>query len=56
MHRYLINFKKSTRDRAAELSTRAYNHYLRLKPFAGKIYQPLKEIHNKYFGKFYGKN
>ena len=56
MHRYFVNFKKSAGDRAAEISARAYNHYQRIRPFVGKIYKPLKEIHNKYLGKYYGKS
>lgn len=48
MHRFFINFRTSARDRASQISAKAYNHYLRFKPFVGKIYKPLKEIHNKY--------
>ncbi len=54
MHRFNINFRQTTSERAAEISNRAYNHYLRFKPYLGKIYAPIKQIHNKYLGKFYG--
>lgn len=37
MRRFLINFRQTARERAAVLSTRAYNHYLRIKPFVGRI-------------------
>jgi hypothetical protein len=55
MHRYLINFRKSVSERKAEVSAKAYNHYRRLQPIVGKWYNPIKQIHNKYLGKFYGK-
>lgn len=48
MHRFHLNFRKSVSDRAGEISARAYNHYLRFRPFVGKIYGPIKRIHNKY--------
>lgn len=50
MHRFHINFRQSASDRAAEISARAYNHYLRFKPYLGKIYAPLKHIHSKIAG------
>ncbi len=55
MHRYVINFKKSAQDRAAEISARAYNHYKRFQPFVGKLYKPLREAHNKYLEKWFQK-
>lgn len=48
MRRFVLNFHKSTRERAAELSARTYNYYRRLQPIVGKVYNPIKELHNKY--------
>lgn len=59
MRRFLINFRKNSSERAAEISARAYNHYLRIRPFVGTIYRPIKSIREKYLGnlgKKYGKS
>lgn len=37
MKRFFINFHKNARDRAAEISAKAYNHYLRFRPIIDKI-------------------
>ncbi len=50
MRKFFINFRKSARDRAAEISARAYNHYLRIRPNLGKIGVPFKLIRNKFYG------
>lgn len=50
MHRFAINFRQTASERAAQISARAYNHYLRFKPYLGKIYLPLKRIRNKFYG------
>ncbi|MBI3559294.1 hypothetical protein HY085_02765 [Candidatus Gottesmanbacteria bacterium] len=46
MRRFLINFRQTARERAAVISSRAYNHYLRFKPHFDKIYTPFKRIQN----------
>ena len=56
MHRFFLNFHKSARERAAEVSASAYSHYRQFEPIAYKVYNPIKQIHNKYLGKFYGKS
>lgn len=43
MHKFIINFRKSARERAAEVSTRAYNHYKRFKPYLDKVYGTYKK-------------
>ena len=52
MHRFHTNFRQTASERAAQISAKAYNHYLRFKPYLGKIYIPIKQIHNKYLGKW----
>lgn len=52
MKRFLLNFHKSARERAAEISARGYNHFKRLQPIVEKVYNPLKAIHSKYLGKW----
>lgn len=56
MRKYLINFRKSFSERKAEISAKAYSHYRNLQPIVGKVYNPFKQIHNKYLGKFYGQS
>lgn len=43
MRRFFVNFKKDAGQRAAEMSARAYNHYLRFRPIVDKIKLNLKK-------------
>ncbi len=40
MRQFTQNFRRTASDRAAEISTKAYNHYLRIKPWFVKIQKP----------------
>lgn len=71
MHNFRLNFRRSARDRAGEGSYRAFrpslktwndwnerinSHYLRFRPFIGKIYEPVKKVHSKIVTKFKKQN
>lgn len=43
-HKFHLNFRRSASDRAAEISTKAYNHYLRIKPWFAKMQKPWQEL------------
>lgn len=52
MHKFTLNFRKSARERAAEISTRAYNHYRRFSPVFQKAHNTVKMFRDRLKTKF----